>query len=289
MPFYFFKSSIRVLLLISFILTSYQAQADKVRDENTITGAGAHFAWVIFDSLKEELKKTTGRDIHLYGKNSNLGMGCNAGIKLAQQNQPGHETFGFVCCPLSQEEIDKKHIKVYPLADEPIYIVVHKNNPINNLSTEQVRSIFRGDITNWKEVGGWDKNIAVITRLHCKKRPGHWKTILPGAEHFVKKRLNVTSASEMERLVSSFETSFGHIGSTWVFADDSKVKVLTINNVKPTAENLKNKTYPFHRRLSAVTNLTPSADVLKVIHQVQNGKSFDAMARKYNLLSVDEK
>ena len=68
-----------------------------------ITGAGAHFAWVVFDELKPDLERVSGRPIELHGRNSTLGMGCNAGIKTALQNAPGHETFGFVCCPLSQQ------------------------------------------------------------------------------------------------------------------------------------------------------------------------------------------
>jgi len=252
-----------------------------------ITGAGAHFAWVIFDSLKDELEKSSGKKLELFGKNSNLGMGCNSGIKLAQQNRPGHQTFGFVCCPLSQQELDKKQIKIYPLAEEPILILVNSNNPVNNLSVEQVRSIFRGEISNWKEVGGFDKPIVVVTRLHCKKRPGHWKTILPSADDFVKQRLNVSSAEEMEKLVTDFDTAIGHIGSTWVYNSRSKVKAITIDHVKPTAENLKNKTYPFHRRLSAITNMHPSPEVLKTIEQVQQGRSFEAVARKFNLLPLN--
>jgi len=260
----------------------------KNEQANTITGAGAHFAWVIFDSLKEELEEKSGNKLQLYGKNSNLGMGCNAGIKLASQSSPDRQTFGFVCCPLSQEELDNKKLKIYPLAEEPILILVNKQNPIKNLSTKQVRGIFRGDIGNWKEVGGWDKPIVVVARLHCKKRPGHWKTILPSADHFTKKRLNVTSAKEMVKLVTDFETSIGHIGSTWDFGDKNNVKTITVNNVKPLAKNLKNKSYPFHRRLSAVTNLQPTDSVLSTIQQVQRGQSFQRVAERFNLLPLNE-
>jgi len=289
------RLTVQRLILFSMLASamllsaSIQAAADPVesRTPKTITGAGAHFAWVIFDALKDELEKTTGKKIELFGKNSNLGMGCNAGIKLAQQSTHEHETFGFVCCPLSQQEMDAKNIKIYPLAEEPVLILVNQKNPLNNLSTEQVRSIFRGDITNWKAVGGWDKPIVVVTRLHCKKRPGHWKTILPDARDFTKQRLDVSSAAEMVKLISQFETAFGHVGATWEYAADSRVKRLTVDNVAPTAESLKNKSYPFYRRLSAITNMNPSEDVLKTIRQVQHGKSFEAVAKKYNLLPLN--
>jgi len=257
------------------------------KQPNTITGAGAHFAWVIFDELKGELEQSTGKKLQLYGKNSNLGMGCNAGIKLAQQHSHEHQTFGFVCCPISQQEQEKKKIKVYPIADEPILILVNKNNPVENLSVDQVRAIFRGDITNWKEVGGWDKPVAVITRLHCKKRPGHWKTILPAADDFTKERINVSSADEMVKMVTKFDTAIGHTGSTWVFDTNSNVKAVSVDKVAASAANLKNKSYPFYRKLSAVTSMNPSEDILTTIRQVQYGKSFEAVAKKYNLLPLN--
>ena len=253
-----------------------------------VTGAGAHFSWIIFDSIKADLERISGRKIKLYGKDSMLGQGCNAGIKNARLNGPGKETFGFVCCPLSKSEVAREKIRVYPIAMEPILILVNRANPINNLSSRQVRDIFAGKITNWAEVGGLDKPIAVVTRLHCKKRPGHWKTILPDASAFRKVRLNVSSADEMVKRVTDFETAIGHTGSTWLFETGNKVKHITIDGITPTAANLENKTYPFYRKLSAVTDWNPSDDVLKIIKQVQTGKAFFEVAKRFNLLPLNE-
>lgn len=279
---------VSLLITLPLLLISGNLSANHPNEsEEVITGAGAHFAWVIFDSLKSELEQSTGRKIQLFGKNSNLGMGCNSGIKLAQQSTHSNQTFGFTCCPLSDEELTQKQLRIYPLAEEPVMILVNKNNPIENLSIDQIRNIFSGKTKNWQDVGGWDKPIVVVTRLHCKKRPGHWKTILPSAESFVKERLNVSSAADMVKLMSDFDTAFGHIGSTWEFGKNSNVKAITVNNVAATAANLKNKTYPFHRKLSAITNLNPAPSVLSTIHQVQHGKSFKAVAKKFNLLPLN--
>ena len=253
-----------------------------------ITGAGAHFSWIIFNSLKKDLEKVSGRKIILYGKDSMLGQGCNAGIKNAKLNSIGKETFGFVCCPLSKKEVEKKKILVYPLALEPILILVNQTNPVNNLSRQQVRDIFAGKISNWKEVGGNDQPIAVVTRLHCKKRPGHWKTILPSAGDFRKLRLNVSSADEMVKRVSDFEGAVGHTGSTWLFETGNKVKHITIDGKAATAGNLKRKHYPFYRQLSAVTDLQPSEDVIKIIREVQTGKAFFNVAKQFNLLPLNK-
>ncbi len=262
--------------------------ADHPAAEGAITGAGAHFVWVIFDSLKTDLEKVSGRSIELHGRNSTLGMGCNAGIKTALQNTPDHETFGFVCCPLSDKEVTAKKLKVYPIALEPVYIIVNQANPITDISEDQARAVMSGDVINWKELGGADEPVVLVTRLHCKKRPGHWKTILPDAKLFRQQRLNVKSAADMVQRITDFESSFGHIGSTWEFGEDSRVKVLSVNGVMPTAENLRLKKYPFFRNLSAVTDHHPSDDVLRIIHEVQTGPAFRKVAQKYNLLPLQD-
>jgi phosphate transport system substrate-binding protein len=252
-----------------------------------VTGAGAHFSWIIFKSLQPQLEKVSGRKILLFGKDSMLGQGCNAGIKNASLNGPGRETFGFICCPLTPQEIDKEKLIVYPLALEPILILVNSSNPVTNLSTQQVRDIFAGKITNWQEVGGNDQPIAVVTRLHCKSRPGHWKTILADAKRFRELRFNVESADEMVRRVSDFDGAIGHTGSTWEFEAGNKVKYVTVDGLQPSAANLATKRYPFYRPLSAVTNQHPSEDVKKIIHEVQTGKGFVEVARRFNLLPVN--
>ena len=260
---------------------------DSAADENALMGAGAHFAWILFDAIQEDLKARTGRKTILFGENSMLGVGCNAGIKAAKQGTKSRETFGFVCCPLSKEEVEKEQLIVYPLAKEPILILTHQDNPIDDLSSDQVRAIFRGDLVNWSEIGGPDKPIVVVTRLHCKKRPGHWKTILPDHKSFRQERLNVKSAAAMVQRVSDFSGAIGHTGATWEFSPEDKIKVLTVNGVKPTAENLANGRYLFYRQLSAITNRQPSADVVKLIKETQMGKAFRRVAKKYELLPLN--
>ena len=256
-------------------------------EEDMLMGAGAHFAWIVFDAIKEDLEKATGRKVILFGENSMLGVGCNAGIKAALQNAPKHETFGFVCCPLSDKEVKKNQLKVWPLAKEPIFILVRDDNPISDLSEDQVRAIFRGDITNWQEVGGADKPIVLVTRLHCKDRPGHWKLILPDAKEFRQQRLNVKSAAAMVQRINDFGSAIGHTGSTWKFKPTDRVKAISINGIAPTAENLANGTYPFYRQLSAITNNAPSNDVIKLIEQAQFGPSFHKVAKEYQLLPLN--
>jgi ABC-type phosphate transport system substrate-binding protein len=213
-------------------------------------------------------------------------MGCNAGIKTALRNGPDRETFGLVCCPLGDEEIKSKRLRVHPIALEPVLIVVNRDNPVSDLSVAQVRGIMRGDIVNWSTVDGRDEPIVLVTRLHCKKRPGHWKTILPSAEKFRQQRLNVSSAADMVERVGDFKAAIGHIGSTWNFSSKDDLKVLSVNGYKPTPANLRAGKYPFYRQLSVVTDERPSEGVLSIIKEVKTGSAFKRVAQRYSLLPL---
>jgi phosphate transport system substrate-binding protein len=252
----------------------------------TITGAGAHFTWVLLDQIRPQLERDHRLQLALFGKDSMLGHGCNVGIKKAKENRVGNETFGFICCPLAKEEIEKEGLTVHPVALEPLLILVNKSNPLQDIPIEKVRAIFRGEIRNWKEVGGEDRPIVVVLRPHCAHRPGHWKTIVPTVEQFRKDRIEVKAEVEVVQGVSDFAEGIGNIGSTWVFEPSQNVKVVTVSGVAPTAENLRNKSYPFYQEQSIVTHGEISTPLANMIRDVQSGKDFRVVAKQYGLLPL---
>ncbi len=275
------------LLLLALFAVGMPLHADPAdKPVPPIVGAGAHFAWVIFDELKPELERASGRRLELHGRNSVLGMGCSAGLKNAGRHSVMNETFGFVCCTIDNDELARRGLVLHPLAREPLLILVNAANPVRNLGTEQVRAIFRGTIRNWQEVGGPDQPIVVVTRLHCKQRPGHWKRILPRAEAFRPDRLDVASAEEMVRKINDFRWAIGHLGATWSFRPGDRVRPLTIDGHAPTAANLAAGRYPFYRQLGAVVRADARGDVLKVIAAVKQGRALREAARKYDLLPL---
>lgn len=238
-------------------------------DAELLTGAGAHSSWVVFNKLKPALEKSGDYSLKLFGKQSMLGVGCNAGIKSVAQYSSKQETFGFICCKLSEDEVAKKNLEVFPLALEPLMILSHEDNPVSNLTISQIRDIFSGKTTNWKDVGGNDQSIVVVTRLHCKKRPGHWKRILPGPDSFTGKRINVKSADEMVKRVGDFKAAIGHAGTAWLRGDNSKTKIITVDGFMPTVKNLQAGNYPFYRELAAITSKDASDKLKNLMRTAQ--------------------
>ncbi len=274
----------RCLVALAFVSWNGFAAA---AEPQPVTGAGEHFTWVLLEEMRPQLERDHHLKLNLIGRESMLGHGCNQGIKKARENLPGHQTFGFICCPLAREEVEKQGLTVHAVALEPLLIIVNRTNPITDIPIEQVRAIFRGEIRNWKDVGGDDRPIVLVMRPHCKDRPGHWKTIVPTIEQLRKDRIDVKAEAEVVQGVSDFAEGIGNIGSTWVFEEHQKVKVVTVSGVAPTADNLRNKTYLFYQEQSIVTHGPISPSLADMIRDVQRGPSFRAVAKKYELLPLN--
>lgn len=276
-----------VSLALAVLVLPASAAEPESADLKTITGAGEHFTWTLLDEVRPQLERDFKIKLNLIGRESMLGYGCNQGIKKAKESVPGNETFGFICCPLTKEEIAKEGITVHSVAHEPLLMIVNRSNPVTDIPIEKVRAIFRGEIRNWKDVGGEDRPIVLVMRPHCKDRPGHWKTIVPTIEELRKDRIDVKAEAEVVQGVSDFAEGIGNIGSTWIFDERQKVKVVTVSGIAPTAENLKTGRYPFYQEQSIVTYGEVSSSLAGMIREVQRGPSFRTVLRKYELLPVN--
>jgi len=287
-----FRSEVQALCILatSLLMALPAAMAESTTPKpvppETVSGAGPHFTWMLLAEVEPRLERKLGIKLDLIGRESMLGHGCNHGIKKARENRPGHTTFGFVCCPLSKEEVEKEGLTVHAVAREPLLILVNRSNPITDVTIEQVRAIFRGDIRNWKEVGGEDRPIVVVLRPHCPHRPGHWKTILPSLGDFRKDRIEVKAEAEVVQGVSDFAEGIGNIGSTWKFEAHQRVKVITVSGIAPTAANLKSGAYPFYQEQSLITYGEVSPALAGMIREVQGGTEFREVLGRYELLPL---
>ncbi len=148
------------------------------------------------------------------------------------------------------------------IAIDGVCMIVHPSNPVRQLTLQQVRDIYRGAISNWKEVGGPDKPIVVISRdtnsgtyetfehLVMTHKVNGAKTrekIKPGAEY-------VGSNGSVRARVQSTPYAIGYVGLGFV---DKTVKALEINGVYPHRESIASGRYPISRPLFMFTNGYP--------------------------------
>lgn len=157
------------------------------------------------------------------------------------------------CCPPSRTD-RLPTVEFHSLGIAPIALITHEDNPIQSISLQQAREIFQGKISRWTGVKPtpslFDKSIQPVGRLHCKIRPGHWRSLLPKEDMFSARLYEVGVIPDMISQVSRNPGAIGWETPLMVkqFADRGKVKMLDIDNMKPTdLTHLLNGDWPIYR------------------------------------------
>lgn len=129
-----------------------------------------------------------------------------------------------------------------PIGLEAFVFFVNENNPIETLTTDQIRDIYAGEYTNWAQLGGADRIINPVTRLSGSGSQSTFERFMGGRQIARKSPLAITGAS--------IGFSFRYYMDGMV--DNSAVKMLSLNGVYPSAENIQNGTYPIIAQFYAI-------------------------------------
>ncbi len=142
-------------------------------------------------------------------------------------------------------------IQQYQISVDVIAIVVHPLNPVQDLSTAELRAIYSGEITNWKELGGEDEVILPIIREETSGTRGAFDDlVLNGKIPRGDLIITAVTAGDVAELVSQITPSIGYIGFGH-FEED--IKVLPINSVAPSVETAMDGSYLLTRPLLLLT------------------------------------
>ena len=187
----------------------------------------------------------------------------------------------------SSREIKDKEIELakskginpvaHVVAFDAIIPVVHPKNKVSNLTIDQLSQIYQGNITNWKEVGGDDLKIVVISRDSSSGTFESW-------DHFVMKKAKVTPRAQMlasngalVTAVSKNRYAIAYLGIGYV---NKSVKPLQVKGVTASIQTAMSKEYPFSRELYMYTNGEPQGQTAKYISFVKSADGQKIVARE---------
>lgn len=155
-------------------------------------------------------------------------------------------------------------------------VIVNSDNPIESLTTDQVGAIFRGDISNWSEVGGTNKSISLYGRQPNSGTYVFFQEHVLDNKNYSSKMKQMNGNAQIVEGIKADKASIGYVGIGYVYDDQGKVmkglKVLKIAKdvqSKPVdplvSENVKSGLYPIARALYQYINGKPKDDVKKFI------------------------
>jgi phosphate transport system substrate-binding protein len=259
---------------VVFVLTSFCLMASVAFAAESIVIKGSTTVLPIAQaSLEAYMKKNPGVQISLSGG------GSGEGIKALLDKTTDIAD--------SSREIKKEEIElaekngVKPLAHvvayDAIIPVVHPKNKVTNLSIDQLSQIYQGKITNWKEVGGEDLKIVVISRDSSSGTFESW-------DHFIMKKAKVTPQAQMlasngaiVTAVSKNRYAIGYLGMGYV---NKSLKPLPVDGVKASVETALSKKYPLSRELYMYTDGEPTGEVAKFIAFVKSADGQKIVAKE---------
>ena len=147
----------------------------------------------------------------------------------------------------------------HTIISDIIVPIAHPSNPISELSHEQLSDINTGKVTNWKEVGGENQKIVVITSSKGSATRSVFQKVVMKKAPYVKGVREVSSTRQELDRVAKFKGGIGAVSEAFVAANPGKVLVI--------------KTQPISRPLAIITKGAPSADLQKVIDYLQSDEA----------------
>ncbi len=166
--------------------------------------------------------------------------------------------------PPSEDEYStaKSHgvtLEAEPIALDGFVFITHKDNPVDSLTVQQIKDIYSGKITNWKEVGGRDEKIRAFQRTKNSGSQTAMEELVMQGEPMAEAPIAFVSA-EMGALVESvaeYENESAAIGYTYYYYINNlyknpDIKVINIDGISPENENLVSGSYPFTAAYYAV-------------------------------------
>ena len=181
--------------------------------------------------------------------------GSGAGITAAQE---GRCDIGLSSRALKEEE-KAGGLKETVLAYDGIAIIVNPENPVNDLTLDQIAKLYIGEITNWKDVGGNDAEVVLVGREAASGTRDGFESIT-GTKDKCQYRQELTSTGDVITAVSQNPDAIGYASLASI---KDSVKALNVDGVTPSEATVKDGSYKVQRPFVLVTvedkELTPVA------------------------------
>jgi phosphate transport system substrate-binding protein len=186
-----------------------------------------------------------------------MGGGSGLGIRSVSQ--------GIIDIGTSSKELkpaEKQGLNQYTIGKEGIVVAVNLENPVGNLTKSQIKDIFSGNITNWKEVGGPDAKINLVIREDGSGTRSAFESMVMNKTKVKSDAVVQTSTESIKVAVKQDPNAIGYISLAHMTPD---VKAITIDGVDPSVETVKDGSYTLQTPFLFLTKGEPKGQVKEFI------------------------
>jgi phosphate transport system substrate-binding protein len=207
------------------------------------------------------------------------GTGSGNGIKAVID---GMTDIGMSSRWIKKEEVKNAfdngiYVVPFAIALDAIIPVVHPNNPVGEMTSDQLRGIYNGNITNWKEVGGTDRPIVSISRDSSSGTYGVWVDVVLKGDRVSSRTQLLPSNGAIVQAVSGNQNAIGYVGIGYL---SDGLKPIKLDGVAPTYENAASGAFPVSRTLWLFTNNWPEGEILKFMNYMLHPQKGQPLVKK---------
>jgi phosphate transport system substrate-binding protein len=272
----------RLLICIFLLVSTFSGQALALDKDgnNVIRWAGCGITKKAFMAeLAKAFEKETGIKVILEGGGATRGIRDTAALKV--------DMGGSCRMALPETERSELYAALHPVAWDALAIIAHKNNPVDNLTTQQIKDIYMGRIKNWKQVGGPDAPIHLYVRKGKISGVGYAirQYIFQDSTAVFKTKFVVKSSGPLEKAAEKDPLAMGITGVS--SARKRNVKILSFDGRNPSYENVKSGQYGLYRPLYLVTGPTPTKEVNDFITFALSDKGREIMRKNKTVPYMD--
>lgn len=242
-----------ILLVLSVVGCSKQnntsnpdSDQDSSKLSGTLTIAGSTSVQPFSEVLAEAFQaKNPGVQVNVQGG------GSSQGVEAAVS---GAAEIGSLSRDLKDEEKAKANLVVTPIALDGIAVVVNPANKVAALKIEDVKNIYLGNIKNWKELGGNDAPITIVSREDGSGTRDAFSEIVMNKEDILKTAIIQNSTGAVRTTVAGDKNAIGYVSLASL---NQEVKALDLDGVKASEANVKNGSYKLQRPFIYITKDAP--------------------------------
>ena len=241
-------TSLIVLILFTSLVTACTGTSDvtgNTETTGTISVVGSTSVTPLAQEIAYEFE-----DAHPEIRVDIQGVGSSAGIKAVYD---GVAHIGMASRNLKPEE-KEWGLTEHVIAIDGVAVAVHPNNPVSDLSLETVTKIFKGEITNWSEVGGNDMEILVVSREAGSGTRGAFEELvdlLEDKESLLREDALIAEGNgSVKANIASKEGAIGYLSLGYL---DETITPVKIDGVEPTVENILSGDYKVSRPFLMLT------------------------------------